>query len=65
MALHQQTHPEYVEGCFGCKAIGTAFQYTGSQENFHNSTIRERVADMKKRAKENGLAEPVPVTRWV
>lgn len=22
MALHERTHPEPVDGCFGCKAIG-------------------------------------------
>lgn len=25
MALHYKTHPEYVEGCFGCKAASLRF----------------------------------------
>ena len=25
MALHQLTHPEPVDGCFGCKVIGLSF----------------------------------------
>jgi hypothetical protein len=26
MALHTRTHPEPVDGCFGCKAIGVGVQ---------------------------------------
>lgn len=29
MSLHKQTHPEYVEGCFGCKAATLIVGYCG------------------------------------
>lgn len=39
MMKHQEKHPDYVEGCFGCKAaslVGVTFGPNG-REDFHEN----------------------------
>jgi hypothetical protein len=55
VTLHQQrTHPSYVEGCLACR-ISTIGAFIPYRDQFHNTTINEQYADMKKRAAENGI----------
>lgn len=63
--------PSCSGNCFGCKlnhwrqngAPGVVF--AGGKDNFHNSTIRERVEKNLTEARAAGL-DPQPVgTRWV
>jgi hypothetical protein len=54
VTLHQErTHPFYVEGCLACRysTIGAFIPY---QDQFHNTTINEQMADIKQRAAQNG-----------
>jgi hypothetical protein len=59
-ALHRRTHPvdvydEHGNMCFGCKAVGFGFTYPWGQDVFHDTTIKETLDDMHKRAAENGI----------
>lgn len=55
MTLHQErTHPFFVEGCYACKLASLA-AYVPYKDAFHNTTINEQMADIKRRAAENGV----------
>lgn len=52
MALHQRTHPQPVDGCFGCKAIGISFgmvpggyRDTSSTSNFDRDAFLDQFGD--------------------
>ena len=49
MTLHQQTHPEFVDGCFGCKISGISFgvvpgayRDTNSKSMFDRDVVMEQ-----------------------
>lgn len=67
MTIHQrQTHPDYVEGCYGCKltsinlsAAGVKMERTGKDVSGGRGT-RKYVHDMYARARAAGKPDPVP-----
>lgn len=52
MALHQRTHPVFVDGCFGCKVIGLnfatvpgAYRDTVSDARIDKDSLEEQFGD--------------------
>lgn len=54
---HHERHPEYVEGCFGCKAASIAgVTFQGGREQFHNNdSIRKQENDHVAELKAKGV----------
>lgn len=65
--IHRRTHPEYVEGCFGCKISTVAvFEMTGqaAQQRTRNRQWHRDV-DAYKRARKSGLRPTASTTQAV
>jgi hypothetical protein len=64
MALHQKTHPVYVEGCFGCKAATLRIGYCG-QGNQDASTQKrwDKELDLYASAVKQGVQPDSTSTR--
>jgi hypothetical protein len=64
LPLHvRNTHPEYVEGCEGCKIANLAFgfhRYPAGRAEFKGATINERRERIISEAAKNGnRVEPI------
>lgn len=63
---HWETHPEYVDGCFGCKlttvnADASTFTRERNGDGVTGGmTNREYVKDMYEKRRAAGLEDPVP-----
>lgn len=56
-ALHLRTHPEFVPGCFGCKAATVAPNFSGvpgGREEFHGPTVKQRCDAIERQARVDG-----------
>lgn len=56
MALHQKTHPVYVEGCFGCKVSSLRIGYCGQGDQDASRQKRwDRELDLYASAVKQGI----------
>lgn len=57
--LHLRTHPEFVDGCFGCKAASVAPNFSGvpqGRAEWHGPTVKQRCDEIERVAKAEGRA---------
>jgi hypothetical protein len=64
MALHQKTHPVYVEGCFGCKAATLRIGYCGQGNQDATAQKRwDKELDLYASARKQGIQPDTTSTR--
>lgn len=63
---HLETHPDFVEGCFGCKLTTLTFNTSSMKREREGRDVtngrgtREYVRDMYEKRRAAGMEDPIP-----